>query len=43
LAVSVFPTPVGPKNKKLPIGLCLVDISALALLKEEAISLTASS
>ena len=31
LVSSVLPTPVGPKNKKLPIGLCSSDIPALDL------------
>ena len=43
LAVSVFPTPVGPKNKNEPIGLFLEAIPDLALLKAIDISLTASS
>ena len=29
LAVSVFPTPVGPKNKKTPIGLSFLFNPAL--------------
>ena len=42
-AVSVFPTPVGPRNKKLPIGPFLVWTPVLALLRADEISLMASS
>ncbi|SFW05079.1 Uncharacterised protein [Chlamydia abortus] len=43
LASSVLPTPVGPKKRKLPIGLLGSLIFALALLIVSATNLIASS
>src|SRR5210317_2189657 len=43
LTSSVLPTPVGPKNKKLPIGLLEEEIPALDLLIALEISVTALS
>ena len=43
LASSVLPTPVGPKNKKLPIGLLGSLIPALALTTASATKSTALS
>ncbi len=42
-AVSVFPTPVGPKNKKLPNGRFVAESPVLARLKASETALIAVS